>query len=199
MAHPITPEHHHALVRPTRRLLGNVTLVGAVFGAAACSPAATVPDTAESPAAPVSSPYEASANDRAEIIATLQRLFDALGTGDGAALRELLDPQIQMHSVERDAQGNPSVGTSTLEQLVARVEADGPPLIERMFDPEVRISGDLATIWTPYDFYVGSDLSHCGADAVTLMREGGVWTIVGLNWTRLQPPACPLHPDGPPR
>ena len=174
------------------------------LGASACASdapnadlAAQAGDAARSSAVQAS-PYAASASDQTEILATLQRLFDALGSGDGDALRALLDPEIQMHSVEQDADGTPSVGTSTLEQLVARVEAEGPPLIERMFDPEVRISGDLATIWTPYDFYIGSELSHCGADAVTLKREAGVWTIIGLNWTRLQPPACPLHPDGPP-
>ena len=26
-------------------------------------------------------------------------------------------------------------------------------------------------VWTPYDFYVGDTLSHCGADAFVLVRE----------------------------
>ncbi len=152
----------------------------------------------EEPALADVSPYAATGTEREAILSTLQELFDALASGDGDALRAVVDDGVVMHSVERDADGIASNGRSTLDQLVARVEAEGPPLIERMFDPEVRISGDLATIWTPYDFYVGTDFSHCGADAVTLRRDPDRWRIVALNWTRLQPPECPLHPAGPP-
>ena len=136
--------------------------------------------------------------DRAAILATVQSLFDALGERDTELLTAILHSDILMHSVERSAAGERSASTSTLAGMVARLEADGPRMTERMWDPEVRISGDLATVWTPYDFYVGEDLSHCGADAFILMREGGDWQITSLSWTRLQPPECELHPDGPP-
>ena len=136
--------------------------------------------------------------DRAAILTTVQSLFDALGERDTALLTAILHPDILMRSVERSAAGERSASTSTLEGMVARLEADGPRMTERMWNPEVRISGDLATVWTPYDFYVGEDLSHCGADAFILMREGGDWQITSLSWTRLQPPECELHPDGPP-
>ena len=136
--------------------------------------------------------------DRAAILATVQSLFDALGERDTDLLAAILHPDILMHSVERSAAGERSASTSTLDGMVARLEADGPRMTERMWDPEVRVSGDLATVWTPYDFYVGEDLSHCGADAFILMREGGDWQITSLSWTRLQPPECELHPDGPP-
>ena len=136
--------------------------------------------------------------DRAAILATVQSLFDALGERDTELLTAILHPDILMHSVERSAAGERSASTSTLDGMVARLEADGPRMTERMWDPEVRISGDLATVWTPYDFYVGEDLSHCGADAFILMRDGGDWQITSLSWTRLQPPECELHPDGPP-
>ena len=60
------------------------------------------------------------------------------------------------------------------------------------------VNGSLATIWTPYDFYVGETFSHCGVDAANLMSGPDGWRIVALSWTRLQPPECDLHPDGPP-
>ncbi len=147
---------------------------------------------------PSSGGHMASDADREAILATVQALFDALGERDTALLTAILHPDILMHSVELSADGVRSAGTSTLDGMVARLEAEGPRMTERMWDPEVRISGDLATVWTPYDFYVGDDLSHCGADAFILIRDGGDWQITSLSWTRLQPPACELHPDGPP-
>ena len=136
--------------------------------------------------------------DRAAILATVQSLFDALGERDTELLTAILHPDILMRSVELSADGERSASTSTLAGMVERLEADGPRMTERMWDPEVRISGDLAMVWTPYDFYVGENLSHCGADAFILMRDGGEWQITSLSWTRLQPPTCELHPEGPP-
>jgi hypothetical protein len=140
---------------------------------------------------------QAAGQREAEVVAALQGLFDALGSGDGESLRSLLDPSVVMHFSEtRD--GTTTFGSSTVDDLVARVTASEAPLIERMWDPEVRIDGPLASIWTPYDFYVGSELSHCGIDVATFMDTPEGWRVVALSWTRLQPPACALHPDGPP-
>jgi len=137
--------------------------------------------------------------EREAILAAVQGIFDALAAGDGEILRGIMHPDVLMHSVERTADGTRSSSTSTRDQLIERLEGSEQVLIERMWDAEVRVSGDLAMVWTPYDFYVGDDLSHCGADALLLTRnEDESWTIIALSWTRLQPPVCELHPDGPP-
>lgn len=137
--------------------------------------------------------------ERTAILAAVQGIFDALAEGDGEILREIMHPDVLMHSVERDADGMRSSSTSTRDELIARLEGSEQVLTERMWDAEVRVSGDLAMVWTPYDFYVGDDLSHCGADALLLTRnEDESWQIIALSWTRLQPPTCELHPDGPP-
>ncbi len=148
------------------------------------------------PAAAAHMPTEA---EREAILAAVQGIFDALAAGDGDILREIMHPDVLMHSVERAADGTRSSTTSTRDELIARLEGSAEVLTERMWDAEVRVSGDLAMVWTPYDFYVGDDLSHCGADALLLTRnEDESWTIIALSWTRLQPPECELHPDGPP-
>ncbi len=144
-------------------------------------------------------PHMPTDAEREAILASVQGIFDALAAGDGEILRGIMHPDVLMHSVERAADGTRSSSTSTRDQLIERLEGSEQVLIERMWDAEVRVSGDLAMVWTPYDFYVGEDLSHCGADALLLTRnEDESWTIIALSWTRLQPPVCELHPDGPP-
>jgi hypothetical protein len=141
--------------------------------------------------------YEPDAARRAQVVGTLQHLFDALETGDADLLRSVMDPSVVMHSSEtRD--GMTTFGRATLEELATRITSSEVRLIERMWEPVVVTNGPMATIWTPYDFYVGSDFSHCGVDVATMMQTDEGWTIVALSWTRLQPPSCDLHPDGPP-
>ena len=142
-------------------------------------------------------PYIPTAEQKTEVAATLQLLFDALETGDEALLRSVTDPSVVMHFTEsRD--GVTTFGSSTLDGLAERISSSAEPLIERFWDPIVVVNGSLATIWTPYDFYVGETFSHCGVDAANMMAGPEGWRIVALSWTRFQPPACELHPEGPP-
>ena len=142
-------------------------------------------------------PYIPTDEQKTEVTATLQLLFDALETGDEALLRSVTDPSVVMHFTEtRD--GITTFGSSTLDGLAERISSSEEPLIERFWDPIVVVNGSLATIWTPYDFYVGENFSHCGVDAANMMAGEEGWRIVALSWTRFQPPACELHPEGPP-
>jgi len=141
--------------------------------------------------------FAPTAQQEAEVVQTLQHLFDALRTGDAELLLSVLDPDVVMRSTEtRD--GRTSFSRSTTEGLAERIASSETPLIERMWDPVVAVNGAMATLWTPYDFYIGDTFSHCGVDAATFMQTPDGWMIVGLTWTRLQPPACDLHPEGPP-
>ncbi len=172
----------------------------AVLAVPSCAPSSDHASDASSSSAPSVARHMPTEAEREAVLATVQAIFDAIAVGDGAALRDVMHPQILMRAVDRSPDGALDILTMTLEELVARVDGSDVVFTERMFDPEVRISGDLAMVWTPYDFYMDDQLSHCGADALLLARnpETEAWQIVSLSWTRLQPPECELHPDGPP-
>lgn len=174
--------------------------VAVVLVVPGCAPAGDEPTDADASGPTEGARHIPTDADREAVLATVQSIFDALAAGDGETLRRVMHPQVLMHSVERTADGAGSISMSTLEDLIARVEGSDAVLTERMFDPEVRVSGDLAMVWTPYDFYVGDQLSHCGADGLLLARnpQTEAWQIISLSWTRLQPPECELHPEGPP-
>ena len=137
-----------------------------------------------------------SASERADILAVLQAVFDGLA-GDPDLIANAMDTDVVMRSADARS-GTTVFGSSTLEGLMQRVETGEDVMIERMWDAEVRVTGSLATIWTPYDFYIGLEFSHCGIDVATLMRRESGWKIIGLDWTRDVPPNCALHPEGPP-
>jgi hypothetical protein len=135
---------------------------------------------------------------RAEILATVQGFFDALG-GDADKLSEVMMPDVTMRSNGIEEDGTVTSSTSTVEGLRGRIVSSGSRMVERMFDPRVMVSGPIATVWTPYDFYTGGEFSHCGIDIVTLLHTQEGWRIISLDWSRQQPPDCQLHPDGPPQ
>ncbi|MEE8156311.1 MAG: nuclear transport factor 2 family protein [Phycisphaerales bacterium] len=120
--------------------------------------------------------------DRAAVIAVANDLFAAMRARDADALRALQTPEVAMIRITENAQ--PAIHVGSPDAFIdAIVNAPAEPR-ERMWDPEVRIDGDLATLWAHYEFYMGDRFSHCGVDAFQLVRVDGVWKIVSIAFTR---------------
>jgi hypothetical protein len=128
----------------------------------------------------------------AEVIAVAQRLFDAMRTRDTAAVRGLFTPQGRVIGMGQQG-GETAYRDRSVGEFIASVAASTEPLIERMWDAEVRISPPLATLWAPYDFHRGERFSHCGFDAFQMVRVNGEWRITALGYT-MQAENCPPSP-----
>lgn len=116
-----------------------------------------------------------------EVVAAAESLFVAMLAPDTTALRRLLHPRALIVSV---ADGGQGARVRTVDEWISGASQNPEALMERIWDPEVRIDGDMATLWAPYDFYLGRRLSHCGMDAFQFVREGGVWKLVAVTFTR---------------
>lgn len=150
--------------------------------------ACTAPRPAAPPAAALAS-ARASADVQA-VAATVQRLFDAMERRDSTALRALLHPRAVLMAL--DTAGR--VQRIPDAMAWARSIAGSPePLYERMRTPRVEIDGPLATLWASYTFHVGERFSHCGTDAVQLVRAGAEWKILVVTFT-MQQTGCPAVP-----
>jgi cyanophycinase len=124
----------------------------------------------------------AAADERA-VVATVQRLFDAMRAADSAAVRRLFHPQARL-LVPGAAEGRPAVSVTSLEEFVLAVANSNRRYDERMRDPEVRVDAHLATLWAPYEFHLAGELSHCGIDAFQLARSAEGWQILQVAYTR---------------
>lgn len=48
----------------------------------------------------------------------------------------------------------------------------------------IHIDGNLASVFTPYEFYYKGKFSHCGANSFQLVKQNNVWKIQYLIDTR---------------
>ncbi len=141
----------------------------------------------------VAAGVEAQGDEERAVIAAAQALFDAMEDLDPEALRNSMVPDGFLLSV-----GLETTRRTTRDDFAARVADQTRPMIERMWDPEVRIDGPVATLWAPYDFYSALEFSHCGTDAFQLAKTRQGWKVVMVSYTVQMPPSCSTHPDGPP-
>ena len=137
---------------------------------------------------------QAQNDEERAVIAAAQAVFDAMAALDAEAFRNAVVPDGFLLSV-----GPGTTRRSTRAQFAANIARQTSPLIERMWDPEVRIDGPVATLWTAYDFYRGTEFSHCGTDAFQLVKTAEGWKVVVISYTSQAPPECSTHPEGPPR
>ena len=153
----------------------------------ACAGRSTGTSTASAPP-PANDPAEERA-----VLATVQRLFDAMRTKDTAAFREVFEPNARLIGMRTRQSGEQAVQLLPWDRFGAIMAADTRgPWIERAFSPEVRIRGTLATVWAAYDFHFGQRASHCGVDAVQLLKTQAGWKIVSIADT-YETTGCPTR------
>lgn len=125
----------------------------------------------------------AQSSVRDSVLATIERVFDGMRARDTTGLRASFDSTARLTRVpDSTAQ---STRPQTVSEFLMSISSTQPDRVfdERMYDPEVRIEGPIAQVWTYYTFHEGKTFSHCGTDAVTLMRRAGGWRIVNWIWT----------------
>jgi cyanophycinase len=127
------------------------------------------------------SPQPALGAHEREIVEVVQQLFDAMRARDSAAIRAVFHPQARMF-VAAPRGGTSGVAIRDVDAFVAGITGMTERADERFVDPEVRMDGDLASVWTYYEFFQGDDFSHCGTDAFQLARDGSAWKILVITW-----------------
>jgi len=121
-----------------------------------------------------------------EVVAVVERLFQGMLARDTAMIRSTVDPSARLFGLAmRDGQA--VVNASPIDNFIASIgRGQGEGANERIYAPEVRIDGNLATVWTFYTLHVGERFIHCGVDAFQLYRTPAGWKIVSIADTRRQ-------------
>ena len=121
----------------------------------------------------------ASAEEKA-VLASFQAMLDGLGKRDKAAMMEHLLPG---GSATLMRNGKPL--QMTFDSLTDRLSQPGPETPEeRIHDAWIRVDGDIAIIWAPFEFLLDGKLDHCGRDIANLVRVDGRWLISSIEDTR---------------
>lgn len=140
-------------------------------------------------AAPAAAQHAEEA-DRAAVMATVDQLFGALASKDRAALLGAVVAEGRATSAGVDPAGRPHIDSTDWTTFADRLTRSTEQYRERLIDPHVHVEGDIAMIWSRYEFERNGAFSHCGIDHFDLVRIEGRWRVLNLTWTR-QTQGCP--------
>jgi predicted enzyme related to lactoylglutathione lyase len=123
-------------------------------------------------------PLAAQTDDAKAAVRAVEKMFEALKAGDTAGMRAVMHPDARVIQTGT-REGQPWARVNTLDAFLKAIGgAAGRKLEERIYNPEVRIDDNLATVWVQYDFLVNDQVSHCGVDSYQLVRTADGWRVL---------------------
>ena len=103
-----------------------------------------------------------------EVKAVILGFFDAMHASDSTAIRNSLTTQAVFQTISAENE----VKTSSVSSFIASIgKAPKGSLDEKISFESVLIDGTLASVWTPYRFYVNGSFSHCGVNFFSCTKK----------------------------
>jgi hypothetical protein len=108
--------------------------------------------------------------------------FEGFHKGDTVLMRTVLAQEVRLQSAATNRDGNPQLIDSKIDELLVSIatRTADQKWDERILDYKISIDGNLAHVWTPYEFWSNGKFSHCGANAFTIAKLAAGWKIIHL-------------------
>lgn len=120
-----------------------------------------------------------------EVQKTIDDFFMGLNSKDTTAIRKQCYKEISVQTILKTKLGNQLKTDNFNDFLVSIATIPTEVKIEeKLLDYKIEVDGNLAHVWTPYEFYVNGGLSHKGVNSFTLFKESTEWKIIYIIDTR---------------
>lgn len=125
-----------------------------------------------------------AAEDAKHVIETF---FEAFHKGDTILLKSTLYDKVVLQTVYKNKEGKDVlVDEGGSEKLIKAIgtRPEDQKWEERLLDYVIKVDGNMANVWTPYEFWFNGNFSHCGVNSFQLFHDNGIWKIIYLIDTR---------------
>lgn len=134
----------------------------------------------------VSSSLHAQIDDEVKVRAAVDTFFEGFHKGDTTLMKSVMMNKIIMQTAYRNKEGKDILVTDEPDKLINAI-ANRPAeekWDERLLSYSIQIDGNMANVWTPYEFWYNGEFSHCGVNSFQLFKNGEQWKIIYLIDTR---------------
>jgi hypothetical protein len=134
----------------------------------------------------ISSSSFAQDSNEIDVKNTVIKFFDAFHKQDSIAIKELVSKDLKLQSIGKSKEGLTQVRNEEFSAFLKSIVSipKDQKFEEKLLDFKIRVDGDMANAWTPYEFWFNGKFSHCGVNSFQLVKLEGVWKIIYLIDTR---------------
>jgi len=125
-------------------------------------------------------------SDTLAIKNTIDLLFEGMESFDSSKVKSVLSKDAFLKSIAKSKSGETKIIHESAQEFISMIgiKIDGVRIDERLLSYDIKIDGDMAIVWTPYEFFINDIFSHCGVNVFTLSKLDGTWQIMGIVDTR---------------
>jgi hypothetical protein len=116
---------------------------------------------------------------------TINNFFEGMKNADTSLIKAALTEGVIFQTIARNKEGNLTVRNENVADFLKFISTQEKGRAdERINFDMIKIDGALASVWTPYKFYLKDQFSHCGANSFQLVKTNGNWRINYIIDTR---------------
>ena len=117
---------------------------------------------------------------------TIVDFFDAFNNQDTIKLKVMAKGNINMQSISVNHEGKTRLDENDYSSFVKNIASipNDKTFEEKILGFDIKIDGNMANAWTPYEFWFDGNFSHCGINSFQLIKEDKTWKIIYLVDTR---------------
>ena len=128
------------------------------------------------------------ANQEKEVQTTIENFFKGFHKGDTLLLKKTIHKDLKAQTTFTTKKGDKVLKSTqkayeTLMNFAKKVKPTDD-YFEKIMSYTIQVDGNLASVWTPYEFYNKGKFSHCGVNSFQLFNNNGNWEIIYLIDTR---------------
>ncbi|UOU96939.1 nuclear transport factor 2 family protein [Chryseobacterium daecheongense] len=111
----------------------------------------------------------------------IRNLFLAMKNADPELLKSVFVENAIFQTITKEG----TVKTDNVQDFITSIsKVSKNDLDERITIEGIHTDGNLASVFTPYQFYYKGKFLHCGANSFQLVKQNGEWKIQYLIDTR---------------
>ena len=115
------------------------------------------------------------------IKASINGLFDGMKTSDSVLIKKSFHKNAVLQTITKTSE----VKNESIDDFALSIsKAEKGSLDERITFSNILIDGNLASVWTLYEFYYNGQFSHCGVNSFQLVKSNNEWKIQYIIDTR---------------
>lgn len=121
-----------------------------------------------------------------EVRKTVETFFIGFHQQDSSIIKRVVNKDILLQSVGTNKEGRTIIRNEEFSQFLKSIVSipKDQKFEEKLLSFNIQIDGNMANVWTPYEFWFNEEFSHCGVNSFQLVKIDEAWKIIYLIDTR---------------
>lgn len=134
----------------------------------------------------VTASVSAQIDETIKVKAAIDTFFEGFHKQDSLIINQVVSKDIIMQSIGKDKEGNAKIRNKNFANFLKSIVSipKDNKFEEKLLDYVIKVDGNMANVWTPYEFWFNGEFSHCGVNSFQLFNDNGQWKIIYLIDTR---------------